>query len=198
MKRPVLAMAAAILFTAAVYADIARPGKTPRVTPKASGVETTMDIRLDRDATEARLIVPKAQLKQLRAELERLDDDADDTAAVAEPAGARVRLIAAGVLVSLGFVFGGMWFVRSGRAARGAGKAAVVLALLGGAGSTATLVFANIGPPLTNRSITGAMFSRDMQQAGSGWGKIRLETGAGDRVQLIVPNPRQAPSDDEE
>lgn len=190
MKRIISLTALLVLISAWAFADIARPDKTP--TPKpVKTIDTVMDISLQSDAKVARLIIPKSQVKQLRAELERLDDDADNTAAVTAPgAFTRTQTIVSGMFLSLALVFGGIWFVRSGKTAPRTGKAFVVLAGLAVIGSAATLVYANIGPPQAARSITGKMFSQAVHSQGFGWGTVRLEVGSvGDRVQLIVPNP---------
>ena len=102
-----------ILFVAgAIFADIARPNKTPKDNA-AKSIETGMTIRLDRDAKDARLIIPKSRIKELRAELEKLDDGSDNTAAVTAPRGiSRTQTIASGLFLSLALVFGGIWFMR--------------------------------------------------------------------------------------
>ena len=188
-----------MLFVSAVaFADIARP--EPAKTPKpAKGINTTMLIRLDRDAKEAKLVIPKSQIKQLRAELERMDDGSDDTAAVTTTNGvSRTQTIVSGMFLSLALVFGGMWFVRSGKSTTKSGKALVVLAMLAGIGSAATYVYANAGPPREARSITGKMFSQSVHIYNFGSGAIRLETGSGEQIEMIVPDPPDAKPNSEE
>jgi hypothetical protein len=175
------------------FADIARPDKTPARTPKPKGVDTSMTIRLDRDATEARLLIPRSQIKQLRAELEQMDDDGDNTTAGTAVPG-KTQTIVSGMFLSLAIVFGGIWFVRSGKVRTPGGKIAGSLALLAAVGSAATLVYANAGPPSEARSITGKMFSRSVHLYNFGYGRVRLETAPaseGDGVILIVPNPAE-------
>jgi hypothetical protein len=179
-----------MLASSAVIADIPRPDKTPAKAPKPNGITTRMDIRLDRDAPEARLIIPKSQLKQLRAEIERLDDAADNTAGVTSPGVSRTQTIVSGIFLSLAVVFGGMWFVRSGKAATRTGKGLVILAVVAGAASAATLIYANIGPPLEARRITGKMFSQAVHLYKFGGGEIKLEAGDDDSVKFIVPDPQ--------
>jgi hypothetical protein len=180
----------------AAFADIARPDKTPKNTPKPKGIDTSMTIRLDRDAKEARLLIPRSQLKKLRAELDQMDDDSDNTAAVTNGIG-RTQTIVSGLFLSLALVFGGMWFVRSGKAATKTGKSLVVLAILAGLGSAATFVYANAGPPSEARSITGKMFSQSVHIYNFGYGRVRLETSPAnegdDGVVLIVPNADEGP-----
>jgi len=200
MKRIICLTTLVLLAAVAVFADIARPD--PTKTPKPTkGVTTTMLIRLDRNATDAKLIIPKSQIKQLRAELEQLDDDSDNTAAVTQPSSfSRTQTIVSGAFLSLALVFGGMWFVRSGKAATKSGKTFVILAVLAGTGAAATFVYANAGPPPEARTITGKMFSQSVHMYKFGSGKIKVETSAtGDAVEFIVPDPQPTatPSADE-
>lgn len=198
MKR-MLALSVVLMLTSLVaFGDIPRPGKSPsRVEKPKPGIAATMEIKLDREAKEARLIIPKSQVKQLRAELEQLDNDADDTAA-ATGGVSRTQTIVSGTFLSLAFVFGGIWFVRSGKAATKTGKTFVILAVLAGIGSAATLVYANAGPPPEARSITSKLFDQKVffpYRFASG--KIKIETSDGKNVQLIVPDASAAPSGEE-
>lgn len=195
MKRIIFITAFLTLVTAVAYADIARPSpaKTPVQKTKKS-IETGMSIRLDRDAKEARLIIPRSQIKQLRAELEQMDGESDDTAAVTTPGGlSRTQTIVSGMFMSLALVFGGMWFVRSGRAQTRAGKAVVALVIVTAIGSAATFVYANAGPPPEARSITGKMFTEAVHSYGTGWGTVKLEAGDDPQIVLIVPDPKDKP-----
>jgi len=194
MKQLICLTAMILLCSLAGFANIAQPDKTPKrvPTPKAApGIVTTMDIKLDRDATQARLIIPKSQLKQLRAELAQFDDESDDTAAVTTPGVSRTQTIMSGLFLSLAIVFGGMWFVRSGKAATKAGKSLVVIAVVAGVASAATYVYANAGPPPEARTINGKMFSQAVHIYGFGWGEVKLEAGTEDRIRLIVPDPKE-------
>lgn len=197
MKRILCLTTLILLVSAAAFADIARPEKTPK--PKTSkSIETAMNIKLDSDAKVARLIIPKSQIKQLRAELEKLDDDSDNTAAVTTPGSfTRTQTIVSGSFLSLALVFGGVWFVRSGKSSTKTGKGLVILAVVTGIVSAATMVYANAGPPPEARSITGKMFTQAVHMYNGGWGTVRLETGDQTQIQLIVPNPPDKPKTDE-
>ncbi len=180
----------ATIFSASAFADIARPDK-----PKATkSIDTTLSIRLDRDAKEARLVIPASQIKQLRAELERLDGGGNDIAAAAVAAGGftRMQTIVSGLFLSLAFVFGGIWFTRSEWLSTKSGKAAAGLMFIFSTGAFATIAFANAGPPAEARSITGKMFTQAVHIYGFGSGKIKLETSNdANLVTLIVPNPKE-------
>lgn len=195
MKRMILLIATLIFVTTAAFADIApAPGKSPNRVKKPPVINTNLDITLDSKATEARLIIPASQLKQLRAELDLLDSGDGNTAAVSSDSTfTRTHTIISGVFLSLAFVFGGILFMRSGRNVRTVGAVMVAAAL----GSAATVIYANVGPPPDARTISGKMFSQAVHNYGFGTGKIKLETGEGDRIRLIVPNPEKTPSGDE-
>lgn len=196
MRRTLMLAAAMLSLGSFAFADIARPDRTPQRTPKPKGVMTQMDIKLDSDATEARLIIPKSQISQLRAQLEQMDDDGN-TAAVS--GFSRTQTIVSGAFLSLALVFGGMWFVRSGKASSPLAKAAVIAAVVGAISFTATLVYANVGPPAEARQITGKMFSQGVHMYGFGWGEVRLEASSTEkRIQLIVPDPKDPKPANEE
>jgi hypothetical protein len=194
MKRLICLSMIVLVVSVAAFADIARPepAKTPKAKPDGS-IVTQMDIRLDSDATEARLEIPKAKIKQLRAQLDELDDANDNTAAVTSPGSfSRTQTVVSGMFLSLAVVFGGMWFVRSGKAATKTAKTFVVLVTVAAIASAATFVYANAGPPSAARSITGKMFSDAVHMYGFGWGDVRLTTTSDDRIRLVVPDPKPA------
>ncbi len=200
MKQLIFLTVMLLLAPAAAFADIARP--EPAKTPKSNSsksIETGMTIRLDSEAKEARLIIPRSQIKQLRAELEQMDDDSDNTAAVTTPGSfSRTQTVLSGTFLSLALVFGGMWFVRSGKSTTRTGKGLVILAVVTGIVSAATLVYANAGPPQEARSITGKMFTQAVHIYGRGWGIVKLEARDQKQIELIVPNPKPStPANDE-
>ena len=187
-----------LILAAAVtgFGDIARPEKTPAPVKPSRSIDSSMTIKLDRDAKEARLLIPKSQLKQLRADLEQMDDESDNTASV-DHNFSRTQTIMSGMFLSLALVFGGIWFARSGKASTRTGKALVISAALAGLGSAATFVYANAGPPSEARSITGKMFSQSVHIYNFGYGRVKLETkpdGGGNGIELIVPNPDEKPN----
>ncbi|CAN5312542.1 hypothetical protein BH10ACI3_BH10ACI3_29960 [soil metagenome] len=199
MKRIICLTTLVLLASIPAFADIARPN--PAKTPKpnsSKSIDTMMSIRLDPDAKDARLIIPRSQIKQLRAELDQLDNDTDNTAAVMTTGGvSRTQTIVSGMFLSLALVFGGMWFVRSGRSTTKAGKSLVILAVLAGIGSAATFVYANAGPPAEARSITGKMFVPAMHWYRGGWGNVKLEVSDKTQIELIVPDPEDKPKTEE-
>jgi hypothetical protein len=147
-----------------------------------------MMIRLHGNAAQTTLRIPKNQLKRL-AELETTDDDSDNTAAVTG-GFSRTQTIVSGAFLSLALVFGGMWFGRSGVSATKAGKTVIILTAIGLAGSAASFVFANAGPPPALRNITTNLFDKKSFQY---WnyvtGPVKLETTTGSMIELEVPDP---------
>ncbi|HQY68176.1 MAG TPA: hypothetical protein PLD38_12925 [Pyrinomonadaceae bacterium] len=198
MKRTLCLMLLTLVASTIAFGDIARP--QPSKTPKQkASIDSTLSIRLSSDAKEAKLVIPKSQLRQLRAELERLDDGSDDTAVLETTSGVtRTQTIVSGAFLSLALVFGGMWLVRSGKSATKMGKTLVILTVIAGIGSAATLVYANAGPPPETRSITGKIFSQTVQSWKWGSGKIKVETKSeGDSIDLIVPDSPKTPKGEE-
>jgi preprotein translocase subunit SecG len=191
MKRTVLTLAAVLAFSTFALADIARPqpDKTPK--PKAEKlVDAPMEIRLDSEAKEAKLLIPRSQLKSLRAALDDLDNGDENTAAVTASGFSRTQTIMAGLFMSLAIVFGGIWVARSGKMASKGVKAAVLTLGIGAIATAATFVYANAGPPAEARSITGKMFSQAVHIYGFGWGQVKIGISDTDRVRLIVPDPK--------
>ncbi|MBP9663676.1 MAG: hypothetical protein KBD94_03585 [Pyrinomonadaceae bacterium] len=196
MKRITLMIAVLFVASLAAYADIAPPKqeKTPKPKP---GVNTTLFIKLDRNATEAVLRIPRSQVKQLRAELEQIDDSEDNTASVETPGESsilRTQTVVSGMFLSLAVVFGGIWFVRSGKISSTKGKTLVALTVVTAA---ASFVYANIGPPPEARSITSSLFTRGVHMYKQASGKIKVETMTNrDVIELIVPDPKTDTSEE--
>ena len=187
-----ISVAALLVFAGSAMADVPRPKVTPNKPAKSTSIETRLDIRLRRDAKEAKLILSKAQLNQLRAEIDAIDGGATDTASAGITG---IQTIAGGVFLSLAMVFAGVWFARSGRVSKPVATGLIVLA----GGALATMVYANAGPPPEARSITGKMFAQGMHYYKFGGGTIKLEVSAEeDNPVLIVPDPEETKKPGEE
>jgi hypothetical protein len=194
MKKTTLLFLFGLLFSFAVFADIRLP-ETPK--PKQNkSVDTKLIINVSKDAKEAKLIIPKSQLKQLRAELDDLDNDSGNTAANFS----RTQTIVSGLFMSLAMVFGGVWFVRSRKADTKTAKTLIIGTVLFSAFTAATLVFANAGPPIETRSITSKIFSPlVLKSYGKVSGKIKLEVSNSiSEPELIVPDVQDEKSPGEE
>ena len=181
-----------MMFAGSAMADVPRPKVTPNKPAKTASIDTRLDIRLRRDAKEAKLILSRAQLNQLRAELDAIDGRTSDTASAGITG---IQTIAGGLFLSLAMVFAGVWFVRSGHMSKPVAASVVVFVI----GALATMVYANAGPPPEARSITGKMFAPGMHYYKFGGGAIKLEVSADeDNPVLIVPDPEEPKKPGEE
>src|SRR5436305_5408478 len=110
MRKTLLALIVISVSSMTTLADIAKPAKTPK---QKAPVDAVLNINLMRDATEARLIIPKSLLTQLRAQLDQTGD-ANVTAAALTTGGYNTKIptIVGGLFLSLALVFGGIWFAR--------------------------------------------------------------------------------------
>jgi hypothetical protein len=191
LRRTILA-AVTLLLASTAYADIPRPDRTPTKANKTAAVDTYLSIQLDREAKEARLIIPRSQLKALRAELDALDDGSDATAAfISTESTSRVQMIVSGVLLSLAIAFGGIWFARQGKSSVKVSRSAAAAMVIFASGALATIVYGNAGPPAEAREITGKMFSPALHVYKFGGGKIKLEVSDTEtQPKLVVPDPQ--------
>jgi hypothetical protein len=183
-----------LVFAASALADIPRPDSTPNRAKKPAAVDTHLSIVLDRDAKEARLIIPRSQIKALRAEFDNIDGDPDETTAALSSTGiSRLQLIVSGVFLSLAVAFAGIWFSRNRKMSATAGSSSVAGMVIFAVGAFATIVYGNAGPPPAAREITGKMFSQAIHVYKFGSGKIKLEVSDTEtQPKLIVPDPAPA------
>lgn len=185
-----------LTFVTAALADIARPDRTPKPVKKPAAVDSYLSIKLDRNAKEARLIIPRSQLKTLRAELDAIDNGTDSTPEPTAGGISKVQTIVSGLFISLAIVFAGIWFARSGKLSARATAAGAGVFIFAG---LAVIVYGNAGPPSEARSITGKMFSPAVHIYKFGGGKIKLEVSdLDDRIELIVPDPEDPKKPGEE
>lgn len=188
MKRTIFVAAAILAACPIAFANIANPD----LPNSKKSIDTTLRIQLEQDAKEARLIIPRSQVKQLRAELDALESGGDNTAAslTAEGGVSGTQTIMSGFFISLGLIVGGLWFVRSKQVSKPTGRVAACVAVTCMLGGIVTIVYGNAGPPSAARSITGKMFSPAVHSYGFGSGKIKLEVSDTERFPtLVVPNP---------
>jgi hypothetical protein len=187
MKRIFSLCALLAIFAVGASADVRLPD-TPKPTPvkEKKSLDTMFSISIRKDAKEARLLIPKDQIKELRAQLDELDGGSN-TAALAS--FSRAQTILGGLFLSLAFVAGGVWFSRSRKNGFKPGRAVVAGAVLFFGGAFAVITFANVGPPLEARSITGKIFTDPVHLYKQASGKIKVEATDDDYgIQLIVPD----------
>ena len=186
MKRIFSLFALMAIFSIMALADV-RPPNTPKPTPekKQKAIDTHFRISIQKDAKEARLLIPKDQIKELRAQLDELDGGSSTASLVSF---SRAQTIIGGLFLSLALVFGGVWFSRSRKTGFKPNKAVVAGAVLFFGGAFAVASYANMGPPTEARSITGKIFTPAVHMYKQAWGKIKLETTDDDEILLIVPD----------
>lgn len=193
MTKQYLAILALLIFAVPAFADIARPDRTPNQPKKDAAIDSRLTIRLDKDAKEARLIIPRSELKELVAQLGT--DGSKSLPAVKVGGISQAQTIMGGTLISLAILFGGVWAFRSGKLATKSGKISASVALVLAGGALTSIVYANIAPPLETRSIKGSIFSPAIQKYKFVSGKIKLEVGENDSTPtLIVPDPAVSPT----
>ena len=179
--------------SATALANLANPD-SPRKPSKSANVNARMSIEPSQEATEARLVIPRAVWRNLRAELE--GPDAGTQAAALT--GARFnaggpQTAMAGLFLSLAFAFGGVWLVRARKSLSGRTRTAalgVALVMLAGA-SAASIAYANAGPPPVARSLTSKILIPDAQWYGV-YGQVKVElVDEGDQIRLVLPKPKE-------
>ncbi len=191
-------------FVNAAFADEAlppTPKKTPKsaATPKPKSFQGAMRIKLDKNADETVLRLSKKTLKALRASIDEADD-ADSNLASAEGGNnLRTQTIVGGLFLSLAMVFGGVVFFRSGKTSEKANKVIVSSAVILAFAAAANFTFANFGPPLEIRSITGKLFDKKVF---GGWneafGVVKIEiVDDVNAVELIVTDKEEVKKNEE-
>ncbi|MBX7053372.1 MAG: hypothetical protein K1X36_00320 [Pyrinomonadaceae bacterium] len=191
MKKILVLAAVLLLASVAMFADIARPGtKKPSPVPKpGTNTVAKMTITLDENVSQPTLNIPRSSLKYLRGALDETGTDQDNTAVVTAPTFSRTQTFISGMFLSLAIVFGGFWFVRSGKAATKQGKAMVIVAILAGIGSAATYVYGDIALPRRDE-INSRLFNMDKTAEGccsATSDMIQIKVSNGDGVVLQIP-----------
>ena len=178
-----LALAALLLAaTVSASADVAPPDKAKIKPPKVSPFTAPMMIDPNSKTSEAKLLIPRSVLEQMRA---GLDGDDSRSAALAYFNTGGAQTLMAGVFLSLAFAFGGVWLVRS-RGQRRLGPAALCVAALALCGAAATAAYANAGPPPVARSLTSKILIQDAMWYGV-YGDVKVEVVDGDQIRLVLP-----------
>ena len=178
-----LALAALLLAaTVSASADVAPPDKAKIKPPKATPFTAPMMIDPNSKTGEAKLLIPRSVLEQMRA---GLDGDDSHSAAFAYFNTGGAQTLMAGVFLSLAFAFGGVWLVRS-RGQRRLGPAALCVAALALCGAAATAAYANAGPPPVARSLTSKILIQDAMWYGV-YGDVKVEVVDGDQIRLVLP-----------
>ena len=168
------------------FADVPRPRDDGHKPLKTVSVSSPMHIEPNTKATEARLLIPRAVLQQMRAGLDGDDATAAGTTARLFTNGGAQTAVA-GIFLSLAFAFGGVWFVRTRKATGTWTRAALGGVLLALCGATASIAYANAGPPPIARSLTSQILAPGAQPYGA-YGKVKVEiTDEYSQITLVLP-----------
>jgi len=187
-----IALVALTLFAAAIpaSANIAPPNMPTKPPRQTTGAPIRMQLRPDADAKEAKLIIPRRVLQQLRAEL---DGGADPQAAVAAAVASggsnlsSTQTAVAGVFLSLSLVLGGVWLAGARAPGRRASRvvSALAFAALGAAAAGGVAVYANAGPPPAARSLTSKILAPDLSYWGAS-GVVKIEVANDESLIMLV------------
>ena len=188
----------ALLLASAIpaSANIAAPKVETKPPRQTTAAPLRMHLRPDAEAKEAKLIIPREVLRQLKAEL---DGGADSRPVAAVASGgfnfSSTQTAVAGVFLSLSLVTLGVWL--TGARAHGRRASRVVSALafvaLGGAAAGGVAVYANAGPPPVARSLTSKILIPDLSYWGaSGAVKIEVSNDNDSLITLVLPKAKDA------
>ncbi len=146
MKRTVVLCAAVLLLAgSAVYGfgDIARPKDTPTPREGKTVLFTSLTVKPDSKASEARLQISQSTLQSIVHEAGNLSSNQSMTERLMHSSA---RTMMAGLFMFLAVSFAGVWFARSSqRRNHKAIAAAVLIAMVFGLATV--IVRANAGPP---------------------------------------------------
>jgi len=171
-----------------IFADIPSPNsnrvrRQPRPTP------VNMKIQPAESASDAKLVIPRNILQQLRASLD--DTDQQDAASVISNNN-NSRTIIAGIFMSISLAFGGVWLMRRGATSGRLVGTAAVIVLIGASGIATGIALGN-APPYFPRSLTSKILTPELQWSGAS-GKVTVEVVAdGDQITLVLPKVKENP-----
>ena len=184
MKRTVVLCATALLLIAsAVYAfgDIARPKDTPNPKEGKTLLYTSMIVKPDSKASEARLQISQSTLQSITHEAANMSSNQSMTQRLMHSS---TRTMIAGLFMFLAVSFAGVWLARSNqrRTPKAIAAAVLVAAFLGAA---TVIVRANAGPPGYIRWQGLPQALKDGKETVGG---VSIEIVPGDEgMKLIVP-----------
>ncbi|HMG72245.1 MAG TPA: hypothetical protein VK582_01990 [Pyrinomonadaceae bacterium] len=185
MKRTVvLCTTVLLLIGSAIYAfgDIARPKVTPTATEGKTVLYTSMTVKPDAKASEARLQISQGTLQSIAREAANMSSDQSMTQRVMHSSA---RTIMAGLFMFLAVSFAGVWFARSSQRRNSKAVAAAIL-LATVFGLATVIVRANAGPPGYVRWQGLPQNLKDGKTTGGGV-DIQIVPGDESTITLIVP-----------
>ena len=141
--------------------------------------------------TDARLIVPRSLLQQLRASID--ENDQQDAASMTSGGGPNSRTIVAGIFMSLSIAFGGVWLMRSGKSTGKLVRTSAAMVLICACGVATGIALGNAGPPPAARSLTSKILSSELQWWGAN-GQVYVDVSdEGDQITLVLPKVKEKP-----
>jgi cytochrome bd-type quinol oxidase subunit 1 len=185
MKRTVvLCTAVLLLIGSAIYAfgDIARPKVTPTAKEGKTVLYTSMTVKPDSKASEARLQISQSTLQSIAHEAANISSNQSMTQRLMHSSA---RTMMAGLFMFLAVSFAGVWFARSSqRRNHKAVAAAILMATVFGLATV--IVRANAGPPGYLRWQGLPQNLKDGKVTGGGV-DIEIVPGNDSTITLIVP-----------
>ena len=185
MKRTVVLFAAALLLAAtSVYSfgDIARPKVTPQPSEGKTVLYTSMTVKPDPKAYEARLQISQSTLQRIAHEAGNLSSNDSLTDRLTHSSA---RTMMAGLFMFLAVSFAGVWFARSSQRRNHKAIAAVILIAMV-FGLATVIVRANAGPP---GYLRWQGLPQNLKAGKITGGGVNIEIVPGDdsTISLIVP-----------
>ncbi|HXM46280.1 MAG TPA: hypothetical protein VN956_00340 [Pyrinomonadaceae bacterium] len=185
MKRTVILCAAVLLLVStAVYSfgDIARPKETPKSSEGKTVLYTSMTVKPDPKAYEARLQISQSTLQRIAHEAGNLSSNDSMTQRLVHSSA---RTMMAGLFMFLAVSFAGVWLARSSQRRNHKAIAAVFL-LATVFGLATVIVRANAGPP---GYLRWQGLPQNLKAGKITGGGVNIEIVPGDdsEIRLIVP-----------
>lgn len=165
------------------FADISVP-ETPKPTAKPEkAFRTRLVLRTSSNVEEPTLTIPRSAIKELRAQLDEIESETDTNASVNSPNYTKTSAIVSGLFLSLAFVFGGVFLLRNKPT-----KMSIGLILLAICSASATIIYANVAPPII-QSLDGNLFSDKMKQSYRGaTGTVKVKVvKESSQIELAIP-----------
>jgi uncharacterized membrane protein YeiB len=185
MKRTVVLCATVLLLIgSAIYAfgDIARPKVTSTAKEGKTVLYTSMTVKPDSKASEARLQISQGTLQSIAHEAANMSSNQSMTQRLVHSS---TRTIMAGLFMFLAVSFAGVWFARSSQRRNHKAIAAVIL-IATAFGLATVIVRANAGPPGYLRWQGLPQNLKDGKTTGGGV-DIQIVPGDDSTITLIVP-----------
>ena len=185
MKRTVVLCAAVLLLVSTAvfsFGDIARPKETPKPSEGKNVLYTSMTVKPDPKAYEARLQISQSTLQRIAHEAGNLSSNDSMTQRLVHSSA---RTMMAGLFMFLAVSFAGVWLARSSQRRNHKAIAAVFL-LATVFGLATVIVRANAGPP---GYLRWQGLPQNLKAGKITGGGVNIEIVPGDdsEIRLIVP-----------